>query len=79
MDIQEHFLVPKHSKASEKDKQELMKRFGVDEEGLKRILPKILQTDPGISHLEVKAGDIIKIARQSETAGQTVYYRVVIK
>ncbi len=44
-----------------------------------REIPKILITDPAISHLDVKEGDIIKIKRNSRTAGETVFYRGVIK
>jgi len=42
-------------------------------------LPKIFSTDPAIRHLNVKKGDVIKITRKSPTAGETIYYRVVIE
>ncbi len=43
-----------------------------------RELPKIKKDDSAISSLNVKVGDVIKIARASPTAGETVFYRGVI-
>ena len=40
-------------------------------------LPAILKSDPAIKKLKPKKGDIIKIERNSETAGKAIYYRVV--
>jgi DNA-directed RNA polymerase subunit H len=42
-------------------------------------LPRILETDPAIKEMSPKPGDVVKIVRKSETAGESVYYRVVIK
>ena len=42
-------------------------------------MPKILITDPAIKHLQIKAGDIIKIIRRSKFIGNSVYYRVVVE
>ena len=69
-----HALIPKHSKLSEKDKKKLFEEYNV---GYKE-LPKILKTDPAIAHLDVKSGDIIKIERNSQTAGKSIFYRGVI-
>jgi DNA-directed RNA polymerase subunit H len=71
----EHELVPEHSKLSEKDAKDLMKKYSLTI----REIPKILLTDPAIAHLDVKEGDIIKIKRNSRTAGETVFFRGVIK
>ena len=35
--------------------------------------------NPAIKHLNVKAGEVIKIERESKTAGKSVYYREVIE
>ncbi len=70
----EHFLIPEHEKISEKEKEELLKRYNVD----LLELPKIKKTDPAIRHLDVKIGDIIRITRQSPTAGKSIFYRVVV-
>jgi DNA-directed RNA polymerase subunit H len=41
-------------------------------------LPKIKKDDPAILNLTVKEGDVIKIIRQSPTAGEVEFYRGVI-
>ena len=68
-----HNLVPKHIKLSEKEKDELLKKYGV----VVRQLPKISKKDPAIKHLDVQIGDVIKIMRSSETAKEAVFYRGV--
>jgi len=74
-DIREHNLVPKHIVLNEQEKEELLKKYGINI----RQLPRILVTDPVVKLLNAKVGDVIKIIRKSETAGETVYYRVVVK
>lgn len=39
----------------------------------------MMTSDPAIKLLNCKVGDVIKIIRRSETAGETEYYRVVVK
>ncbi len=74
IDVSKHILVPKHTKLNEKEKSELLKRYN----STSRELPKILKSDPAIADLDVSAGDVIKISRKSPTAGETLFYRVVI-
>jgi len=71
----EHELVPEHSKLSEKEAKDLLKKYNLTI----REIPKILITDPAIVHLDVKEGDVIKIKRHSRTAGDVVFFRGVIK
>ncbi len=71
--VQNHMLVPKHTKLGEKTSKELLQKYNVS----KDQLPKISSKDPAVLHLAVKAGDIIKIERNSPTAGKSDYYRVV--
>ncbi len=72
--IDKHILVPKHVKLSEKDKKSVLKQYNITE----AELPKIPQDDSAIVSLGAKPGDIIKIIRQSPTAGESVFYRVVV-
>ena len=74
IDITKHVLVPKHTKLSEKAKATLIKQYS---ESL-RELPKITISDPALQHLDVKEGDVIKIDRDSHTAGKIVFYRRVV-
>ncbi len=75
MDILQHVLVPKHEVVSEKEKKDILKKFNVKEEQL----PKILLDDPVVKKIKAKPGDVIKITRESPTAGKTFYYRIVVE
>ena len=68
-------LIPKHEILSEKEKDELLKKYKIT----LRNLPKILVSDPVVVALKAKVGDVIKITRNSPTAGKSIYYRAVIK
>ncbi len=74
-DVTKHELVPKHSKASEAEQAKLFEKFSIE----KKQLPKITISDPAIQKLDVKEGDVIKVKRASPTAGETVYYRLVVR
>ncbi len=69
-----HTLIPIHEKISETEKKELYKKYNISF----KELPKILIKDPAIRHLEPKVGDVIKITRNSQTAGKAIFYRGVI-
>ena len=70
----EHMLVPEHTKLSEEEKQELFTHHNITI----KDLPKIHIEDPAIRHLDISENDIIKIIRNSKTAGKSVFYRGVI-
>lgn len=74
IDILSHELVPKHELLSKKEKEVLLDRLNATV----KDIPKIFSDDPALRNLEVKKGDIIKITRQSQTAGHTLYYRAVV-
>ena len=69
-----HILISKHVKVSEKEKEKLLEKYNISQ----KELPRILKTDPAIMNLDAKPGDIIKIIRQSPTAGEATFYRVVV-
>ncbi len=73
-DVSKHALVPKHSKLSEKEKKDLFEKYVAD----LRDLPRVFKDDPAIQDLDAKEGDVIKIARKSQTAGEAVFYRRVV-
>ena len=72
--VTNHILMPKHTKLSEKDKKALFDTYNISV----KELPKILKSDAAIASLDVKAGDVIKIIRESPTAGTSIFYRGVI-
>lgn len=74
IDITKHALIPKHSKLSDKEKEELLKNYNI----VVSNLPRIYKSDSAVEPLGAKPGDVIKIVRKSPTAGESVFYRVVM-
>ncbi|MFP4119214.1 MAG: DNA-directed RNA polymerase subunit H, partial [Candidatus Woesearchaeota archaeon] len=68
-----HVLVPKHEKISDTEKKKLMERYNITV----KELPKIPKSDPALVGMDVQQGDVIKIIRNSPTAGETIFYRGV--
>lgn len=73
-DVSTHVLVPKHSKASQKEVKDIFDKYNISFEGL----PKISVDDPAIRALSLKHGDVVKIERASATDTDTIYYRGVV-
>ena len=71
--ILKHYLVPQMEIISEKEKASLLKKLGIDESGL----PKMLSDDPAVSTLKAEKGDVVKIKREDQT-GASYYYRLVV-
>ena len=76
IDIFKHGLVPKHIILSEKDKKDVIKKYGIKK---MNQFPKILKSDPVVRMIDAKTGDLIKIIRKNDTAKESIYYRVVIE
>ncbi|MDP8023351.1 MAG: DNA-directed RNA polymerase subunit H [Nitrososphaeria archaeon] len=75
IDILKNKYVPQHIILSKEEVDELLKKYHAKLEQL----PKIRSTDPVIRAIGAKPGDVIKIIRESETAGTTEYYRMVVE
>ena len=69
-----HFLVPKHVMLSKEQAAELLKKYNLTLDQL----PKISSKDVAIAELKPVKDEMVKIVRNSHTAGKTVYYRRVI-
>ena len=74
INILEHELVPKHEVLSKEEREKLLDNLKI----VKEKLPKILSSDSVLEHINAKPGDVIKVYRSSQTAGETLYYRVVV-
>lgn len=74
-DLFQHDLVPTHEIASPKEIEELSKTLF----GELHKLPKIFSTDPAAQLLGAKPGEVLKITRQSVTAGEFIAYRYVME
>ena len=74
VDQKRHYLVPEHVLVKKEKVAELMAELGIK----KDALPRIDRMDAAIKHLKPERGDVVKIIRDSLTAGQAVYFRRVI-
>jgi DNA-directed RNA polymerase subunit H len=74
-DVNKHSFVPKHTKLGESEKAKVLEKFSI----AAHSLPKVLSSDPAVLKLGGKGGDVIKIERESKTAGIVSYYRVVVE
>ena len=59
---------------NDKEKAALLEKYHISVNNLPRILIK----DKAISDLKAKEKDVIKVTRQSSTAGIIEFYRVVV-
>ena len=73
--VPDHVYVPKHEIMTKKEAEDVLKKFNCKP----TELPLIFVSDPAILGLGVKPGDMIKITRQSATAGESIYYRYVVE
>ena len=74
-DIFEHRIVPNHELLSKKEAEQLMQEFHIQP----HQLPYIKATDPASQSLSAKPGDVLKITRNSATAGKVIVYRYVVE
>ena len=74
-DIFKHRLVPKHEILSEEEKKAILEKYHAEP----HQFPWIKMNDPVAIILGAKPGEIVKITRDSQTAGTYVSYRYVIK
>jgi DNA-directed RNA polymerases I, II, and III subunit RPABC1 len=71
--LTQHEMVPKHDIIEEDEKQELIKNLQITDVDK---LPSIKKNDPVAKYYGMKEGDICKITRKSETAGNYISYRL---
>ena len=70
-----HIYVPKHEIIAIKEAEEVLEKYHCKATDL----PLIFANDPAILGLGVKPSDMIKITRNSATAGDSFYYRYVVE
>ena len=73
--ITKHTLVPKMRIVSPQEKNEVLDRFSANP----AQMPQILKSDPQAKFLGVRKGDMCEIIRASETAGNSVTYRMCLQ
>jgi DNA-directed RNA polymerase subunit H (RpoH/RPB5) len=73
--ISKHNLVPKHEIVDdEKEVDTILETYQLK----KNQLPIILKADPMARYLDVKTGDIVKVTRNSPSAGEAIIYRFCV-
>jgi DNA-directed RNA polymerase subunit H len=70
----DHESVPKHEIMSEYELKSVLNKYSIEKEQL----PKIKVQDPVAKEIGAAIGDVVKITRKSQTAGEAEYYRLVI-
>ena len=73
--VTDHVLVPKHEIIGEEEKKLAPAQFNATEEQF----PFLFSTDPVVREVGAKPGDMIRITRVGDTAGETTYFRFVVE
>jgi DNA-directed RNA polymerase subunit H len=73
--ISTHFLIPKHELLTQEEARSVVSKFNASP----GQFPYILSTDAVAKEIGAKPGDFVRITRNSETAGSSVYYRYVVE
>ena len=72
--IPNHILVPKYNVLDKEEEIDLLNTINI-----KKInLPKIKRSDPMVIWSKAIAGNIIKVYRTDDVAGNSIYYRIVV-
>lgn len=70
-----HVMVPDHHIMSVEELEELLASYKITRDQL----PKIYHDDPAVKEIGAKINDVIRIVRNSQTAGRAEAYRQVVK
>ena len=75
IDVFKNQLVPKHEVVPRREAEELLERLHIKP----HQLPYLRADDPAAMQIGAKPWDVVKVTRQSPTAGEVVVYRYVIE
>ena len=73
INIFESNFVPKHELLSDEEKSGFLQKMNIS----MKQLPRIKASDAVIKRIGGKRGDVVKITRKSQVAGEYIYYRVI--
>lgn len=74
-DIFEHTLVPKHEILADEEREKVLTEYRVEA----FQLPWIRASDPAVRAIGARPGDVVRVVRDSATAGRFVSYRYVVE
>ncbi|MDD4566619.1 DNA-directed RNA polymerase subunit H [Methanoculleus chikugoensis] len=75
LDVRNHEMVPDHQIMDEEEVADLLATYHITLEQL----PKIYHDDPAAKAIGGEVGNVIRIIRDSRTAGRAEAYRLVVK
>ncbi|MDD3856948.1 MAG: DNA-directed RNA polymerase subunit H [Methanoculleus sp.] len=75
LDVLKHEMVPDHQIMDEEEVADLLATYHISLEQL----PKIYHDDPAVKAIGSELGNVIRIVRDSRTAGRAEAYRLVVK
>ncbi len=75
IDVFNSRLSPQYRIMLKEELDQLLSKYNI----VIKDLPKIKVNDPAVKLLDAKEGDVLEIKRNSKTAGQYNYYRLVVK
>ncbi len=75
LDVRRHVLVPKHEILPAEQAKEVLEKYRVTP----HQLPLIKASDPVAKAIGAKPGQILRITRDSPTAGRATAYRYVVE
>jgi DNA-directed RNA polymerase subunit H len=70
-----HVNVPLHEVLSDGEAAALLKKYGI----VREQLPKIRSNDPAAKVIAAQPGQVVRITRNSPTAGKAVAYRLIVE
>jgi len=73
VNITEHELVPDHIVLTAQEKSQVLEKYMAKDQQL----PRLMTIDPVARYYGLKRGQVVKIVRESKTAGRYVAYRLV--
>ncbi len=73
--VLEHMMVPAHDIMAEEEIGSLLSTYHITREQL----PKIYHDDPAVKAIKARPGDVIRIVRESQTAGRAESFRLVTR
>ncbi len=74
-DVFQHELVPQHILLKPEEAKDVLGQYHIKP----FQLPYIKSSDPAARSVKAKPGDILKVVRRSQTAGESDFYRYVVE
>lgn len=73
--LYEHVLVPRHEIVASDEREKLLNEYRVQP----YQLPRLKASDPAVKAIGAKPGDIVRITRESPSAGKYLSFRYVVE